>query len=160
MNHRNHLVSVASLLFLTALAMPPVCAGAQDAPDVAGTYVPLSNAPFGDNPRGQLILGRDGHYSLLIVRATLPKIAADARDKGTTEENKAIISGSIVHVGRYTVDADGKAITFNVEVSSFPNWEGSTFKRALKISGDEITYTNSAPSGGGKPFDAVWKRVQ
>lgn len=160
MNNRNDLVSVAALVLFTALAMPSVCAGAQDALDVAGTYVPVSNAPFGDNPRGQLILGRDGHYSLLLARASLPKIAAGVRDKGTTEENKAIISGSITHVGRYTVDADGKAITFNVEVSSFPNWDGSTFKRALKISGDEITYTNNAPSVGGKPFDAVWKRVQ
>ena len=159
MNNRNTF-SVIALLLFTALLMPPLSAGAKDAPDVAGTYVPLSNAPFGDNPRGQLILGRDGHYSLLIARAGLPKIAAGARDKGTVDENKAIINGSIVHVGKYTVDADGKAITFNVEVSSFPNWEGSSFKRTLKISGDEITYTNSAPSGGGKPFDAVWKRVQ
>ena len=158
MNNRNTF-SFITLLF-TALLMSSLSAGAKDAPDVAGTYVPLSNAPFGDNPRGQLILGRDGHYSLLIARASLPKIAAGARDKGTVDENKAIINGSIVHVGRYTVDADGKAITFNVEVSSFPNWEGSSFKRTLKISGDEITYTNSAPSGGGKPFDAVWKRVQ
>ena len=160
MNNRNSFAAASVFLLFAALAMPSGYAAAQDAMSVAGTYVLVSNAPFGDNPRGQLILGRDGHYSVVLARAIMPKIAAGVRDKGTPEENKAIIGGSIAHVGKYTVDAGGKTITFNVELSTFPNWDGATFKRALKVSGDQLTYTNNAPSGGGGTIDVVWKRLQ
>ena len=155
------MLSAYSIFLLFAvLALPAWNATAQDATNVAGTYTAVSNAPFGDNPRGQLILGRDGHYSIILARTTLPKVAANSRDKSTAEENKAIVGGSIAHFGKYTVDAQAKTITFNVEASTFPNWDGTTFKRAFKVSGDELTYTNSAPSGGGGAIDVVWKRVK
>ncbi len=160
MNNSTTLSAYSTLLLFAALALPAGNAAAEGAKSVAGTYTPVSNAPFGDNPRGQLILGRDGHYSIILARATLAKVAADARDKGTAEENKAIVGGSIAHFGKYTVDAKVKTITFNVEASTFPNWDGTTFKRAFKVSGDQLTYTNNAPSGGGSAIDVVWKRVK
>ena len=160
MNNRNNLSAVSALLLVAALALPTGNAAAQDATSVAGTYTPVVATSFGDNPRGQLILGSDGHYSLNLARATLPKIAAGARGKGTAEENKAIVGGSIFHYGKYTVDAKEKTITFNVEASTFPNWDGATFKRPFKVSGDQLTYTDNAPSGGGGPHDVVWKRVK
>ena len=126
------MLSAYSIFLLFAvLALPAWNATAQDATNVAGTYTAVSNAPFGDNPRGQLILGRDGHYSIILARTTLPKVAANSRDKSTAEENKAIVGGSIAHFGKYTVDAQAKTITFNVEASTFPNWDGTTFKRAF-----------------------------
>ena len=160
MNNRNNLSAVSALLLFAALALPTGNAAAQDAKSVAGTYTAVSSAPFGDNPRGQLILGRDGRYSIVLARTTLPKIAAGARGKGTAEENKAIIGGSIAHFGKYTVDAKDKTITFNVEASTFPNWDGATFKRPFKVSGDQLTYTNNAPSDGSAANDVVWKRVK
>ena len=160
MNNRNNISAVSALLLLAALALPAGNAAAQDATNLAGTYAAVSNAPFGAAPRGQLILGEDGHYSLIVARATLPKVAAGDRGKGTAEENMAIIGGSIGHFGKYTVDAKDKTITFNVEASTFPNWDGTSFKRVFKISGDQLTYTNNAPSGGGGAIDVVWKRVK
>ena len=151
---------VSALLLSAALALPTGNAAAQDANSIAGTYTAVSNPPFGDNPRGQLMLGRDGYYTLTLARATLPKTAAGTRDKGTAEENKAIVGGSIAHWGKYTVDAKEKTITFNVEASTFANWNGTTFKRPYKVSGDQFSYTNSAPSGGGGSIEAVWRRVK
>jgi Lipocalin-like domain len=159
MNNRTTLSAYSTLLLFAALALPAGNAAAQDAKSVAGTYTAVS-APFGDNPRGQLILGRDGHYSLILARTTLPKVASGNRLQGTADENKAIVQGSNAHFGKYTVNAKDKTITFNVEASTFPNWDGTTIKRAFKVSGDQLTYTNNAPTGGGGAVDVVWKRVK
>ena len=125
--------TVAALLLFAAFALPTGNAAAQNARSVAGTYSVVTSAPFGANPRGQMILGRDGRYSIVLARATLPKVAAGARNKGTPEENGALVGGSIAHFGTYTVDEKEKTITFNVEASTFPNWDGATFKRSLKV---------------------------
>lgn len=159
MKNKTSLPVGLALLLLAASALPTSNATAQDTKSVAGTYVPVSIEQFGDNARGQMILGSDGRYSIILARATLPKFAAGARDKGTAEENRAIVGGSIFHYGRYLLDREKKTITFNVEASSYPNWDGSVFKRTLKVSGDQLTYTNVAPSNGGPPQDVVWKRV-
>jgi hypothetical protein len=127
---------------------------------VAGTYSAVSNPAFGDKPRGQMILAPDGHYNLVITRQKIAPVAAGARNKGTDAENKALVDGSIAHYGKYTIDDGGKAITFHVDVSSFPNWDGKPQKRALKVSGDSLTYTVTAPSTGGAPIDATWKRIK
>ena len=160
MKNRTNLPAAFALLLFATLALPIGNAVAQDAKSIAGTYSSVSNSPFGDNARGQMILGPDGHYSIIIARATLTKFAAGARDKGTAEENKAIVGGSIAHYGTYTVDQKDKTITFNVEASTYPNWDGNTFRRPLKVVGDLLTYTNNAPSGGGGAIDVVWKRVK
>ena len=47
-----------------------------------------------------------------------------------------------------------------VSTSAFPNWDGTAQKRALKVAGDELTYTVTAPSAGGPPNDVVWKRMK
>ncbi|AJG20326.1 hypothetical protein RR42_m2954 [Cupriavidus basilensis] len=82
------------------------------------------------------------------------------RGKGTAEENQAIVGGSVFHYGKYVVDVKEKTITFNVEASTFPNWDGATFKRAFKVSGDQLTYTDNAPSDGSGAHDVIWKRVK
>lgn len=148
------------MAFFVAMGMAVESTVAQETHSVAGTYAVVVSAPFGDNPVGQMILGSDGHYSIILARSMLPKIAAGTRDKGTAEENKTIVGGSIGHFGKYLVDAQQKSITFNVEASTFPNWNGTTFQRALKVSGDQLTYTNSSPSSGGPANDVVWKRVK
>lgn len=88
------------MLLAAAFASPTLNAISQDAKSVAGTYTPVLSAQFGDNAPGQMILGSDGRYSLVLARATLPKIAAVARDKGTADESKAIVGGGIFHYGK------------------------------------------------------------
>ena len=135
-------------------------AAAQTAKTVAGTYSPVTVSAYGDKPRGQLILTPDGRYSIVLSRAEMPKIASGSRVKATPEENKAVVDGSIAHAGRYTVDDGGRSITFHIETSTFPNWNGTTQKRPLSLKGDLLTYTVATPSGGGAPNDAVWRRAK
>ena len=151
------LAAISAALLLAQSAGP---AAAQNVKSVAGTYSVVKVQAYGDNARGQMILGADGHYSIVLGRATLPKFAGGSRTKGTAEENKAVIDGSIAHVGKYTIDDGGKSITFHIDMSTFPNWDGTTAKRALKVAGDTLTYTVAAPSAGGPPNDVVWKRVK
>lgn len=149
-----------SFAFAIAIGMPCTHALSQQLLPIAGTYSVVSIAAFGANPLGQMILSNDGRYSIILTRSALPKIAAGARDKGTPEEDKTIVGGSIGHFGKYTVDAQQTTITFDIEASTFPNWNGTTSKRPLKVSGDLLSITNSTPSTGGPASETVWKRVK
>jgi len=135
-------------------------ATAQTTKSIAGTYSPVTVQAYGDKPRGQLILTRDGRYSIVLSRAEMPKIASGSRTKATAEENKAVVDGSIAHSGRYTIDDGGKSITFHIETSTFPNWNGTTQKRPLSVKGDLLVYTVATPSAGGAPTDATWRRMK
>jgi Lipocalin-like domain len=157
MTRRFILGLMAASLAYSAL---PNQAAAQTMKSVTGTYSPVTVPAYGDKPLGQMILTADGHYSIVLARRDLAKIAAGSRTKGTTEENKAVVDGSIAHSGRYTIDDGGKTITFHIETSTFPNWNGTTQKRPLKMKGDALSYTVTTPSGGGAPNDVVWKRVK
>lgn len=154
MNRRLTLLCVGA-----ALASVALVSVAQDMKKVAGTYSPVTVPAYGDNPRGQMILTPDGRYSIVLSRRDLAKIAGGSRTQGTAEENKAVVHGSIAHAGRYTIDDGGKSITFHIETSTFPNWNGISQKRALKLQGDTLGYTVTQPSAGGAPNDVIWKRV-
>lgn len=157
MNRRTTLGALSAAFLCACFATP---AAAQTVKSVAGTYSVVKVPAFGENARGMMVLDGKGHYSIVLARATLPKVAGGARTKGTAEENKTVIDGSIAHFGKYTVDDGGKSITFHIETSTYPNWDGTTAKRSLKVAGDELTYTVTAPSNGGAPNDVVWKRVK
>src|SRR5712691_11425845 len=90
--------------------------------------------------------------------------AAEIRLEQPHQGNRGRIQGgrrgSIAHYGTYSVDDGGKALTFNIEVSTFPNFDGTSQKRAFKLAGDQLTYTVTTPSAGGPGNDVVWKRIK
>jgi hypothetical protein len=106
-----------------------------------------------------LIFEADGRYGLILSRNDLPKFAANSRTKGTADENKAVVQGSISHFGRYTVNPAEKNIVFHIELSTYPNFNGTEQKRSFELVGDELKYTVPAFSGGGTAV-AVWKRAK
>ena len=116
--------------------------------------------PFGSKPKGSLILTPDGRFSMILMRASLPKFASNNRVKGTTEENQAVVQGSLAHYGSYAV-ASEKEHTVNLrnEGSTFPNWDGQDQKRVWIVKGDELTVTNPTASVGGVAY-LVWKRAK
>jgi hypothetical protein len=116
--------------------------------------------PFGDKPRGFMILTPDGRLSLILLRASLPKFAANNRMKGTAEENQAVVQGSLAEYGRYTVtSAKEQSVNLRFEGCTFPNWDGQEQKRLVTIKGDEMTFTNPVASVGGVAY-IVWKRAK
>ncbi len=163
MNRRNTLAAIAASLLLLSLAVPAGDAAAQSMKSVAGSYTLVSASvvtAYGPNARGRMMLGADGRYSIVLARATLPKFASNSRIKGTADEYKAVVEGSIAYFGTYTVDDGGKAITFNIEVSTFPNFDGTSQKRPIKVAGDLLTYTVTTTSAPGPSADVVWKRIK
>jgi len=157
MNRYRKGIAFASFL---AFSIASGSAAAQTMKSVAGTYTAVSVPAFGDKPRGQMILTPQGRYAIVVSRATMSKIASGSRTKGTADENRAVVDGNIAHFGRYSIDDGGKTITFHIETASFPNWDGTTQKRPLKVAGDELRYTVTAPSAGGPANDVIWKRVK
>jgi len=105
--------------------------------------------PLGPNPKGLFIFDRSGRYVVLQFRADLPKFASNRRDKGTPEENKAIVQGSSAHFGTYTVNEKEGSYTVRPEAATFPNWVGVDQKRFFSISGDELKIVNPSGSSGG-----------
>jgi hypothetical protein len=119
-----------------------------------GSRVPL----FGPDPQGRAIFDGNGRYGLLTSRAGLPKFASNNRNEGTAEENKAVVQGSISHFGTYTVNEADKTITFHIEASTFPNWNGIEQKRPFTVTEDELRWTTAASSGGSA--EVVLKRTK
>ena len=113
---------------------------------------------FGPNPQGLASFDSKGRYILLTSRSDQPKFASNNRTEGTPEEYKAVVQGTIAHFGRYTVNEADKTITFHIETSTFPNWNGVEQKRPFTLTGDELRWTTAASSGGSA--EVVLKRVK
>ena len=115
---------------------------------------------FGTNPKGMLVFESNGRYSLIFMRSDLPKFAANTADKGTAEENKAVMQGMVAHFGTYTVNEADKTIISRAEGSWFPNQIGTESKRIItSLTADELRYTNPATALG-TTAQTVWKQSQ
>jgi hypothetical protein len=79
---------------------------------------------------------------------------------GTSEENKAVVQGSIAYFGTYNVDEDGHMFIVHIGGSTYPNWVGTDQKRIFAITGDELKYTNANRSAGAGVALVLWKRAK
>lgn len=162
MNRLNRIVSIPFAAVSLGMTMPWGGAIAQQGSlneQVAGAWAYVSvdtvrpngnRAPmYGPNPQGLVIFDGNGHYALVNARADLPRLASNNRMEGTPEEYKAITQGSIAHFGQYTINEADKTITFKIQTSTFPNWDGAVQKRPFTLKGDELRWTTPAASGGG-----------
>jgi len=157
--NRCNMVSL-SVIAALGLAFSVNNAPAQLAKDVVGTWtIESAGDTYSSTPKGSLILTANGRYSLQLLRPDLPKYASNNRTKGTPAEYKATVEGSLSYFGTYSIS--GTDLTLHVEGSTFPNWIGTDQKRVnLSVIGDELKYTNTAPSGGGGAAPLVWRRVK
>jgi hypothetical protein len=115
--------------------------------------------PLGPNPLGSIMLDPGGRFILMIARPNLPKFAANKRDAGTPEENKAVLAGSLAFFGTYSVNEADHVLTLHPEASTFPNWVGADQKRYTAVAGDEMKWTNRTPAIGAEVVELVWKRA-
>jgi hypothetical protein len=166
MTHRH--TGAAALAASVCFALFSSGVAAQAAKGITGAWTLVSNVVtdasgkkeplFGDKPMGQATFTPNGRYSIIITRGDLPKIAANTRTKGTADENKAVVTGSLAHYGKYTVNAKDKVIVLHVESSTYPNWNGTEQKRPYTLSGKELKWTTANASGGGTA-ELAWKKV-
>jgi len=153
-----------SAISALALAMLPTTARAQAKTmkeQIAGTWLLVSALDvhpdgrtenrWGPNAKGVFIFDGNGRFAQFLTRADLPKFAAGAADKGTAEENKAVLAGMVATFGTYTVDETNKTLLTRVEGSIYPNNIGIEQKRVISsLTAEELKYTNPATSFGAK----------
>src|SRR5256885_14915754 len=124
MSLRSKFVIVATLIIaMVGLEAFAGKSNAQSAKDLVGAWTAVSNTaeqggvksePYGPSPQGMLIFEANGRYGLILARKDVPKFAANSRMKGTPDENKASVQGTISHFGTYSVNEAEKSITFRI----------------------------------------------
>jgi lipocalin-like protein len=160
-----------ALVAAVAVSLPAPAAGPARAlrQQLGGTWIIVADTfegggnkveVFGPHPKGSMILGPDGHFSVVITRGDVAQFAANNRMKGTPEENAAAVKGGIGYFGTWTVDEAEKALILHVESCTYPNWSGSDQKRIVKLHGDEMHAINPTPSVGAGTAQVVWKRAK
>ena len=169
MTHRSRYFAALSSLLCIALFVSATETFAQAAKSLVGSWTLVTSfttdangkkeATFGEKPMGQVTFSSNGRYTLLITRPDLPKFAGNNRAKGTLEENKAVVGGTIAHYGTYKMDDKAKAIVFHIESSSYPNWNGTEQTRPFSVTATELKWNTPSASGGGSA-DLVWKRTK
>lgn len=157
------LIALAGMIFLSDGA------AAQTPNQVLGTWHMLSaqldpggrNTPaYGRRPNSLLVFTPDMHFIEVLTDADVPRFASNVRGKGTDEENRAAMAGSIGFFGTYTVDANGNLSGNHVEGSTFPNWVGDTRTRQdlqMPVEGDRMTERFQRPDG--TRIEVIWQRV-
>jgi hypothetical protein len=118
------------------------------------------NYRFGTNPKGVNTFDAAGHFTLIILRPDLPKIAAGDPEKPTPEEAQAVTRGAIAYFGTYTVDEAAKTVTEHLDGTTLANQLAIEQKRVVtSISADQMTYQNSTAVGGGQ-IVLTWQRAK
>jgi hypothetical protein len=157
--------ATAAAAIAFALAAPCI-ATAQTARDFVGTWKSTKNTStsadgktidvFGPRGTGLASFSADGHFVLVNVNPDTPKFAANARNKGTADENKAAVLGGLGVYGTYTIT--GKEITFKVDGSTYPNWTGTDQKRDIaSFTPKEFTWSLTTSLGG--KGEVTWVKI-
>jgi hypothetical protein len=169
--NRRSILSFPALI-LMGLALLPSNAAAQQKSikdQIVGTWTLVSTTgrladgspTWGTNPKTLLLFTDNGRFSAHLMRSDRSKFAANSRLKGTPDENKATVEGTLSYFGTYTISEPDKTITYHIEGSSYPNWNGTDQKRPiLSLTADELKYANPAPSGGTAASELLWKRAK
>jgi hypothetical protein len=116
MNRLGKFALLMSALLL-GFILPSGNALAQEKPlkeQLVGTWILVSNdnvAPngekrqlFGTNPKGIAIFTANGWYAQIQINPDRPKFKGKTRLDGTAEENKAVVQGTAVHFGTWSVN--------------------------------------------------------
>jgi hypothetical protein len=122
--------------------------------------LPDGSPLWGANPKSLLIFTDNGRFSWHVFRSDRPRFVSNDRRKGTPDENKTTIQGSLAYFGTYSVNENDKTLSSRIEGSTFPNSEGEQQKRVItRLTMDELRYINPVTTLGVRA-EAVWKRVK
>lgn len=136
---------------------------------LVGTWIYVSSTvtrPDGSkserpNLRGAVTYTSDGHFFFITTRTEIPKLASNDATRPTPEEAMAVAAGSIAYFGTYSVNESDKAITAQVETSTFANLVGAPNQKRIitALTADELRFTNPRTPAG-LTLEFVWKRAK
>lgn len=160
-----------NLLYTATLVVAGLgTAHAEDLASLQGTWVMVSayeihadgtrTTNYGEHPDGLFIVDATGRYSMQIFKTGRPAFASGDKARGTPEEYRAALVGISTHIGKVTLDAERHQLIFDVEGSSFPNWEGKRQVRDYTFKDGVLSYAVPASaSGSGTTAYSVWRRA-
>ena len=111
---------------------------------------------FGSQPKGILVVGKEGDYSLQVFRSNEPTLGVDER--GMRKEFKPGELAS-THYGHVDLDAAAHTVTFHIDLSYIQRWNGTVQVRPYTLSDDELSYQVPAQPGSDSVAVSVWKRI-
>ena len=158
-----------NLLYTATLVVAGLeSAHAEDLTSLQGSWVMVSayeihadgtrTTNYGEHPVGAFMVDASGHYSLQVFRPGRPAFASGDRATGTAEEYRTALLGISTHIGKVSIDQAHHQLIFDVEASSFPNWEGKRQVRDYTYKDGVLTYAVPA-YGGGTIAYSVWRRA-
>lgn len=161
---------VAALLSASALWSFAAFAGAaREVSPLAGTWTLVAAdvqhpdgshaSDYGAQPKGLLLIDKQGHYSLQILKAERLAFGAGDKAKGSPDEYKSAVMGSSTHFGTLSIEQDRDILVFHIQGASFPNWEGQEQRRQYELKGDTLSYRVKPRPNGDVPI-SVWRKVE
>jgi hypothetical protein len=164
------LATMMGLAAAAALSSASTTARDQDLTSLQGTWVMEAayeiradgqrTTNYGEHPLGLLTVDAAGRYNMQIFRRDRPRFATGDKARGTPEEYRAVVVGSSTHFGHVTIAPDRRQLIFDIEGSSFPNWEGKRQVRDYTYRDGLLSYAVPASaSGSGTTAYSVWRRV-
>jgi hypothetical protein len=114
---------------------------------------------YGSSPAGRLMIDGDGRYTLQIFKSERRSFASGDKARGSADEYASAMLGASTHYGVLEVDSKQGQLTFRIEHSSFPNWEGTVQMRQYTLEGDVLTYRVPARPDGSVPL-SVWRKLE
>lgn len=113
---------------------------------------------YGEAPKGLLIVDARGRYSLQLFAAERLRFAGGNKAEGSADEFRSAALGSSTHYGTLSIDDRDGVLVFAIDAASFPNWDGTTQRRAYRLDGDTLSYRVPARTDGSIPL-SVWRRI-
>jgi hypothetical protein len=116
--------------------------------------------PYGPDPAGLLVYTAGGDVTVTLMRTGRPKFASGDPLSGTPEEVRAAFAGFDAYAGTYRIDAGQAAVAHHIELSRFPNWEGTTQIRYFQLEGERLLLRTPPIAALGQEWilDVVWQR--
>ena len=159
---------VAALLSTCALWTSTVFASsAPDVASLAGTWTLVAAdvqhpdgsraSDYGAEPKGLLLIDKQGHYSLQIFKAERLAFGAGNKAKGTPAEYESAVMGSSTHFGTLSIDGDRGVLVFHIQGASFPNWEGQEQRRQYELKDGVLSYRVTPRPNGDVPI-SIWRK--
>lgn len=108
---------------------------------------------WGPDVKGSAAYDRSGRFTYMIVAAGRKRSEAGPL---------APVGKAIGYFGTYSVDEEDSTITWRIERSTYPNWEGRVRKGKITINGNQLLQVSppaSLPAGTVVPH-LEWKRAR
>jgi Lipocalin-like domain len=117
---------------------------------------------LGHDPIGQFIFAPDGYLCFSAMRRNRSRFSSPNFQGGTSEEKAAAYDSYIGYCGRYEINEQDRSLLMKLELSSYPNWIGTTQKRFVEITGSRLRISTPPRLSDGKEIVStiLWERAK